>query len=175
MTDRFIQKFTIMWSKIIEDSGMESSLKSHIHRIIDDDDGKNKTHSKFIAPDIMLESHCCRKCYHKSWVCWWHPSTSQHIGYTKFPIDCVYNPFDYHSKYECCEWYYQCVLIEICLYNIKVHKNYLASRIEYSFFPDGAVNVIVSPTLFPIIDLPSGDSLLILLSRILASCEPTIV
>lgn len=57
-----------------------------------------------------------------------------------------------------------------------IENIYYATRIiEYSVFPEGTTTLTVSPVFLPMRDLPIGDSLLILLSRIDASWDPTIV
>ncbi len=176
MSESFIEFFTIVRSEFIECLCMESSLISYIHRIINDDNREYKTNEKHITPWTILDTHRCCKWYNKCWVRRRHTTTSEHIGKTKSSLSCMNNTLEKYSNEKRYKWNQECVWEQVCLELIEhTEMGYWASVILYSFFPAGATTDIVSPTFFPMIALPIGDSLLILPSRIDASCEPTIV
>lgn len=121
MTYWFIERFSIIGCEIIECTSMESCLKSHIHSIIDNNDGEYETDSELIAPYIMFDSHSRCKCYNKGRMCWWHTSTSEHIRYTEFSIKCMNNSLDNNREYKGCKWNNQCMFRKIWLKEIEIH------------------------------------------------------
>ena len=113
MTHRFIEILSfVVGIEFIERLRMKSWLVSDIHGIIDDDYGKHKCHSKFIAPYRVFEPHRCRECYDECWVSRGHSTTSEHIGKTKMTFCCMNNSL-YNNRYDKgWKWYSESIFPE---------------------------------------------------------------